>query len=104
MTWTKVAHKEQVEEGQVLGLNIADQQIALYCYEGQYFATSDICTHKFALLSKGYFEDGCIECPLHQGRFDVRTGQALCAPLTKNLLTFALKVDGEAIYIDMGSS
>ncbi|HEY4075180.1 MAG TPA: non-heme iron oxygenase ferredoxin subunit [Herbaspirillum sp.] len=101
MAWTKMASKADLAEGDVLGLSAGDKQIALYFYEGSYFATSNICTHQFALLSEGYFEDGCIECPLHQGRFDVRTGEAQCAPLTENISTYPIKVDDESIYVDL---
>jgi nitrite reductase/ring-hydroxylating ferredoxin subunit len=101
MAWTKVASKGDIAEGDVLGLNVGEKKIALYLYEGAHFATSNVCTHQFALLSEGYFEDGCIECPLHQGRFDVQTGVAKCAPLTENIATFPVKVDGDLIYIDL---
>lgn len=103
MVWTKVASKGDMAEGDVLGLGAGEgeKEIALYLYEGAYFATSNICTHQFALLSEGYFENGCIECPLHQGRFDVRTGSAECAPVTENIATFPVRVDGESIYVDL---
>ena len=101
MAWTKVASAGDVAEGDVLGLNAGEKQIALYLYEGAYFATSNVCTHQFALLSEGYFEDGCIECPRHQGIFDIRTGAAKCAPLTEDIETFPVRVDGESVYVDL---
>ena len=37
-----------------------------------------------------------IECPLHQGRFDLRNGRALCSPATVDLKTYATRtVSGE---------
>jgi 3-phenylpropionate/trans-cinnamate dioxygenase ferredoxin subunit len=101
MTWTKLAVKRDVAEGDVLGLEVAGEKVALYCYEGEYFATSNVCTHQFALLSEGYFEDGCIECPLHQGRFDVRSGKAMCAPLTEDVKVFPVKVEGDDVLVDL---
>ncbi|MES2106038.1 MAG: non-heme iron oxygenase ferredoxin subunit [Pseudomonadota bacterium] len=101
MTWTKLATKDELAEGEVLGVNAAEKPVALYFFDGEYFATSNVCTHQFALLSEGYFEDGCIECPLHQGRFDVRTGKAMCAPLTENITCFPVKTDGDSIYADI---
>jgi 3-phenylpropionate/trans-cinnamate dioxygenase ferredoxin component len=58
-----------------------------------------MCTHGKALLSEGFLEDGCIECPLHQGRFDVRTGKAMCAPVTVDLRTYGVKREGDDIYV-----
>src|SRR3712207_5006238 len=101
MNWIKVAQADDVVEGDVLGVDAGGQQIALYRHEGEVFATSNVCTHQYALLSDGYFEDGCIECPLHQGRFDVRTGQAMCAPLTEDVKVFSVKVEGNDILVEL---
>ena len=38
------------------------------------------CTHGAANLCDGYFDGTHIECPLHQGLFDARTGEARAAP------------------------
>lgn len=98
MAWVKLAAKYELTEGEVLGLEAGGQQLALYCDQGEYFATSNVCTHQYALLSDGYFEDGCIECPLHQGRFDIRTGKAMCAPVTEDVKVFPVKVEGDEIF------
>ncbi|MGE8590863.1 MAG: hypothetical protein ACN6OD_15945 [Alcaligenes sp.] len=36
---------------------------------------------------------------MHQGCFDIRTGKARTAPCTVDLKTYAVKVEGEAIYV-----
>ena len=43
-----------------------------------------------ARLCDGFLTGHEIECPLHQGRFDVRDGRALCSPLRDNLATCLL--------------
>jgi 3-phenylpropionate/trans-cinnamate dioxygenase ferredoxin subunit len=101
MTWVKLASKNELAEGDVLGLDANGRQVALYCDKGEYFATSNVCTHQYALLSDGYFEDGCIECPLHQGRFDIRTGKAMCEPVTEDIRVFPVKVEGDQIFADV---
>jgi nitrite reductase/ring-hydroxylating ferredoxin subunit len=101
MVWVKLASTTDLAEGDVLGLEAAGKQVALYRYGGQFYVTSNVCTHQFALLSDGYFEDGCIECPLHQGRFDIRTGSAQCPPLTEDIKVFAVKLDDEHIFADL---
>ena len=53
-----------------MGLVLKERPVALVRSGGEWHALHNICTHQFALLSDGYVEDGCIECPLHQGRFD----------------------------------
>jgi len=53
------------------------------------------------LLSDGCQENGQIECPLHQGRFDIRTGKALCSPLTIDLASYGIDVRGDEVWVDI---
>ena len=63
------------------------------------------CTHGNANLCGGFVEADCsIECPLHQGRFDVRSGRALCAPLTQNLALHEVRVDGGRVFLRLAES
>lgn len=99
MDWIKVASAQELGEDEVKTVTVAGRAIALYCLQGQYFATDAFCTHGQALLSEGFVEDGCIECPLHQGRFDIRTGKAMCAPVTADLRTHDVKRLGDGIFV-----
>ncbi len=99
MNWIRVASASDLQDDEVLGLTVGSARIALYRIEGEFYATDNRCTHAEALMSEGYLEDGCIECPLHQARFDIRTGAALCAPATEPLRTHPVKREGEEIYI-----
>ena len=99
MNWVRVAATSQLGDDEALGVLANGISIALYRSGGEYFATDDVCTHAHALLSDGWLEDGCIECPLHQARFDIRTGKALCEPATEDLRTYPVRVDGDAIYV-----
>ena len=93
--WAKVASVADVAEGQVRAVRLGDREIALYHLPGGEFrATDNICTHEYAQLSDGWLEEGCIECPLHAARFDIRTGKALCAPAETDLQVFEVKVEG----------
>jgi naphthalene 1,2-dioxygenase system ferredoxin subunit len=69
--------------------------IAVYNVNGTYFSTENLCTHAYAELSDGGLEGNEIECPLHAGRFGVRTGQAIGRPVTCNLKTYPVRVNGE---------
>jgi anthranilate 1,2-dioxygenase large subunit len=102
MAWQKVASSSEIDEGGVLGVDVDGTHVVLYRLSGEIFATAGICTHALALLSEGWVEDGKIECPLHQGQFDIRTGKALCPPVTEDLRTYAVKVEGNDIFLDLG--
>ena len=101
MAWQKVARLEALGDGDVIGVEIDGQPVALYRIGEEVFATEGMCTHAMALLAEGFVEDGKIECPLHQGLFDIRTGKALSAPLTEDLRTFAVEIDGDDVLVDL---
>jgi naphthalene 1,2-dioxygenase system ferredoxin subunit len=93
-TWIDAAAVGVVPSGDVIGIEVAGRDIALYEVAGEIFATSNICTHGHARMS-----DGFLECPLHQGRFDVCTGKAMCAPLTDDIPTYPVRIEQGRIFI-----
>ena len=44
---------------------------------------------------------GEIECPMHQGIFDIKTGKAISPPACEDLKTYAVKVEKDKIYIKL---
>lgn len=100
--WQDVCPTEDIPEDDVIAQVVRDREIALYEVEGDFFATDNLCTHGQARLSDGFLEDGEIECPLHQGRFCVKSGKAMCEPLTKNVRVYPVKVSGERVWVDLG--
>jgi 3-phenylpropionate/trans-cinnamate dioxygenase ferredoxin subunit len=55
--------------------------LAVGLSDGVPFAVSNKCRHLFASLGKGHVtEDGCLECPWHGARYDVRTGAMVRGP------------------------
>src|SRR5690606_5507394 len=69
MKWVRAASVSEVGEGDIVALDINGEPVALYRWQGDFFATSNICTHAFALLSEGWLDDNIVECPLHGGQF-----------------------------------
>jgi naphthalene 1,2-dioxygenase system ferredoxin subunit len=95
-SWHRVAGTDEVEEGEILAVRIGERQVALYKIGGQIFATDNVCTHAYALLSDGWLDGTVVECPLHGGQFDVTTGEALSSPVERPLCTFPARVaDGQ---------
>ena len=86
----------------MIGITAGGCDIALYRIDANVYATDNICTHGRARLSEGWLEGHEIECPLHQGRFDVRSGAALCEPAKENIRTYPVKVDAGCVYISLG--
>ena len=98
--WIDVAAAADVPDGDVIAAQAGGRAIALVRLGEELFAIDATCTHGAASLCGGFVEaDGSIECPLHQGRFDVRSGRALCAPLTQDLVVHAVRVEGGRLLV-----
>lgn len=98
--WVKIAECNQVGEDETLAVEHEGRQVCLYNLGGEIYATDNRCTHGDADLSDGLVLDGCIiECPLHEGGFDIRTGEPVRLPCTEPLRCHEVKVDAGAIFL-----
>lgn len=97
--WQKAGVISELPVGEMKQVQIGRRYVALYNVEGTVYATDDICTHADASLSSGYLEGDVVECPLHQGRFHVPTGKAMGAPVTVDIATFPVKIEGADILV-----
>ena len=100
--WTDAAALDDVPADDVIGMIVAGRDMALYNAGGEIFATDNICTHGQARLCEGFLEGHEIECPLHQGKFDVRTGQPTCAPVTEAIRSYPVKIEGGRVFLAIG--
>lgn len=99
-TWHDVAAEGELAPGDVIGRSAAGRPIAIYRLSDGVHATDATCTHGRADLCGGFVEDDSeIECPLHQGRFDIRSGRALCAPLEHNLVVHPVRIEGGRVFV-----
>ena len=97
--WTDAAAVDEVPEDDVIGRVVGGRDMALYSAGGEIFATDNICTHGQARLCEGFLEGHEIECPLHQGKFDIRTGQPICAPVTEPIRSYPVKIEGGRVFL-----
>lgn len=100
--WTDAGAASDVPDDDVIAVTAGATELALYGVEGAIFATEAICTHGHARLCDGFLDGHEIECPLHQGKFDVRSGQATCQPATVALRTFPVRIDNGRVFVDLG--
>jgi anthranilate 1,2-dioxygenase ferredoxin subunit len=102
-TWFDVGPEDLVPEGEVIGVSAGGKPIALFLHEGTHYAIHDLCTHGEAQLSDGWVEDGCIECPLHQGKFCIKSGEPMTTPVTEAVETFATRIAAGRIEVAVGA-
>jgi 3-phenylpropionate/trans-cinnamate dioxygenase ferredoxin component len=98
--WIEVCPVADLAENDVLGFDHNGHHYAIYRLGGDAFYASDgLCTHEGAALSGGLVIDGCIECPMHNGRFDVATGDVVRRPARKNIRTYPVERRGCALLM-----
>ena len=99
--WVEVADSDAVKPGEIKGTKVGSVDIAVYNVDGAFFATSNVCSHAFALLSDGFLDGDVIECPLHAGAFEVKTGKAVCAPAAEDIKSYPTRIVGNKVQIQI---
>jgi 3-phenylpropionate/trans-cinnamate dioxygenase ferredoxin component len=100
--WVEVCDADEIEEEDVIRFDHGGRTFAVYRLEGdEYFATDGLCTHERVHLADGLVMDDIIECPKHNGRFDVRTGRARGAPVCVDLKTYPVRVEDGKVVIGL---
>lgn len=93
---------DDIEEENVLRFDHGDHTYAIYRGpEGDFYATDGYCTHEKAHLAEGLVDGHEIECPLHHGAFDYRTGDPTVAPACVMLKTYPVSVQDGVVFIDI---
>ncbi len=99
--WQRVGPADELDVEDVMPFDFNGREYAVYHTIDGFFASDGMCTHEEEPLADGIVIDNVIECPLHQGRFDVRNGKALSAPVCIDLQTFPVQILAGDIYIQI---
>ena len=100
--WIRIAKVDDVPEQGTLQVTVAGEPVCLYNLAGTIHATHDVCTHGHASLSEGFIvDDNLIECPLHQGKFDILTGEAVSIPCIEDVKVYPVRVEEGNIFLKM---
>lgn len=97
--WRDVIAVANLEKRWVTRVTVDRRVIAVYDTPSGVHASMALCNHGGADLCDGYFDGHVIECPLHQGAFDVRDGRAVAAPATKPMRVFETRVQDGMVQI-----
>lgn len=100
-SWHVVCGAEDIDEEDVLQFEHGGKVYAIYHTPSGFYATDGICTHEHEYLADGLVLGEIIECPRHQGRFDIPSGQAKGAPACVNLRTYPTKIEANQIHIGL---
>ena len=92
--FVKVAETNDIQPSQMKEVEVNGQNICLVNVEGKYYAIGSICTHEGGPLADGTLEGYEVECPWHNSKFDVRTGEVTSPPASEPEPAYEVKVDG----------
>jgi 3-phenylpropionate/trans-cinnamate dioxygenase ferredoxin subunit len=99
-SWVDACAASDIERSDVVRFDHGDRTFAIYrTDDDRYHASDGLCTHERVHLADGLLMGAIIECPKHNGCFDVRTGEAVRAPACERLATYPVKVEGGRVLI-----
>ena len=96
--WIRVCSKSELLLGEFRVAYDGDTAIAVFNIDGELYAIEDVCTHDGVELAGGPIDGFEVECPRHGAKFDVRTGEALCAPAYLPTAKFPVQVENDVIW------
>lgn len=100
--WVDVCGAEDIESEDVRRFDHHDRTYALYrTADNRYFATDGLCTHARVHLADGFVSGTTIECPKHNGRFDICTGRAKGAPASVDLTCHPVEIRDGRVWIGL---
>jgi nitrite reductase/ring-hydroxylating ferredoxin subunit len=98
----KVAELSQLNPDTVTGVRVGNKEIALYLLNGQVFATDDLCTHDFCVISENFALHGEeVECTCHGSHYDIKTGANTVPPSAEPLPIYKVKVEGNDVFVEV---
>ena len=103
--WIVVGSTDSLAVDDALGFDHEGHAYSVYrLADRSLHATDGLCTHGAFRLCDGLVADGVIECPKHNGRFDIITGKAISRPAKVDLVVHEARERGGMIELRVKSN
>ena len=102
--WIEVAATDEIPTSTMKRVEIDGKRYLIAHTESAFYAVDDHCSHEEVSLYLGCIQGEMIKCSLHGSRFSLQTGEPMEEPATEPIGTYAIKCDGNRIYIDPNQS
>ena len=100
--FVSVAKTTDLGPGQMVLVEIDDEEIVVANANGEYYAFGAECPHAGGPMDEGEMEGTVVVCPWHGAEFDMVTGEALTPPAQDSIYTYKVRVEGEDIQVSLG--
>lgn len=100
MAEIRVADTEAVPEGKGIVVNVEGKQLAIFRYQGEFFALDETCPHRGGPLHEGPIQEGVVACPWHLWQFNLKTGLSPVNPLSK-VQVYKTRVEGNDVLVEI---
>ncbi len=94
-----VARIGDLAPGEMTYVDVRNTAVCLINLGGEYHAINDTCTHADASLSDGTIDGDIIECPLHGGCFDIRSGAPAAMPVVTPIEVYQVRIVGDTVQV-----
>jgi len=96
--WTIACEFASVAANDVVRFDATDATFAVVkLKDGRCSVIDGLCTHGKAHLADGFVDGETIECPKHNGRFNVLTGEPVASPVRVATKVYETRVNGDKI-------
>jgi NADPH-dependent 2,4-dienoyl-CoA reductase/sulfur reductase-like enzyme/nitrite reductase/ring-hydroxylating ferredoxin subunit len=86
------------KDGKLLG-HVGDDEILLVEVNSEILAIDAHCSHYHGPLAEGIVVGDEVRCPWHHACFNLRTGEANCAPAINPLNIWTVEIDGDTVRV-----
>jgi len=91
----------EIQPGKMKRVEIGNGKRILVCnVGGEFYAVDDQCTHEDASLYLGCLKGELVQCSLHGGKFNVKTGAPAAEPAETPLRTYPLHLVEGRIQVE----
>ena len=101
--YQKVAKVSDVPAGEIIGVDIAGNKVAIANVDGEFYAFDSECSHAAGWLHMGFLEGLNVQCPVHFAEFDMRTGKPMEPPASAPIATYPVRVQGDDLEVEYPS-
>jgi nitrite reductase/ring-hydroxylating ferredoxin subunit len=97
--FVKVASVSEIAEGAMK--IVCDDRVVVANAAGRLYAFGNVCPHAEGPLGEGFLDGLTVECPWHNGQWDITTGKGLTAFAAVDIPIFEVRVVGDDIKIKL---